>query len=318
MGYALQTGANQSKDLPWVNVNVIEATFSEAVNVSQSSLVLTGASQSGYSTPSVTGFSSLGGNTYAWTLSTSLTKNRLEISFLSTGAHAVTDSRGAGLSGNWTNGTTTFATGSGDGLAGTASGPNSGVTSDFNFLFNALPGDAARNGVSVNSTDYLDVKNKVNQNTSSANYTPYYDVAGSGSINSTSYLDVKNRVGQSQAASSNAPAPQDSGVGGLTTSGDDADLSGAMLAVQEGSTGQTGGGAAPAASNQTSGGTTSTSSSSTGSSSSFLDRQPGFGHRRHRRGSHRLRPGRSVRLGRNFEARFGFCENCVKFEFCVS
>ena len=41
LGYALQTGANQSKDLPWLNVNVIEATFSEAVNVSQSSLVLT-------------------------------------------------------------------------------------------------------------------------------------------------------------------------------------------------------------------------------------------------------------------------------------
>ncbi len=55
LGYALQTGANQSKDLPWINVNVIEATFSEAVNVSESSLVLTGASQSGYSTPSVTG-----------------------------------------------------------------------------------------------------------------------------------------------------------------------------------------------------------------------------------------------------------------------
>ncbi len=35
LGYALQTGANQSKDLPWINVNVIEATFSEAVNVSQ-------------------------------------------------------------------------------------------------------------------------------------------------------------------------------------------------------------------------------------------------------------------------------------------
>ncbi len=78
LGYALQTGANQSLDLPWVNVNVIEATFSQQVNVSQSSLILTGGTQSGYSTPSVTGFSSLGGNTYAWTLSSSLTANRLE------------------------------------------------------------------------------------------------------------------------------------------------------------------------------------------------------------------------------------------------
>ena len=158
----------------------------------------------------------------------------------------------------------------------------------------------------------------MNENTASTNYTPYYDVLGIGSINSTSYLDVKNRVGQSQTASSNAPGPQDSGVGGLTTTGDDADLTGAMLAVQEGSTGQTGGGAAPAASNQTSGGTTSTSSSSTRQFVEFLDGQPGFGHRRHRRGSHRLRPGRFVRIGRDFEAGFGFCENCVKFEFCVS
>ena len=270
LGYALQTGANQSKDLPWLNINVIEATFSEQVNVSQSSLVLSGFSSTAYTYPSVTGFSSLGGNTYAWTLSTSLTKNRLEISFLSTGAHAVTDvngvdGSGAGLSGNWSNGTSSFP--SGNGLAGTTSGPNTPTSSDFNFLFNALPGDSARNGTIVNSTDYIDVKNKVNNTTASSNYTPYYDVLGVGAINSTSYIDVKNRVNNSQTPSSNAPGPQDSGVGGLTTTGDDADLTGAMLAVQEGSTGQTGGGAAPAASNQTSGGTSSTSSS-TGSSSS--------------------------------------------------
>ena len=269
LGYALQTGTNQSKDLPWLNINVIEATFSEAVNVSQSSLLLTGGTQSGYSTPSVTGFSSLGANTYAWTLSTALTRNRLEISFLSTGANAVTDTRGAGLSGNWTNGTSTFSPGSGDGLAGTASGPNSGVTSDFNFLFNALPGDSLRNGASVNSTDYLDVRGKVGNSTASTAYSPYYDVLGTGSINSTSYLDVRSRVGNSQTASLNAPGPQDSAVGGLTTSGDDADLSGAMLAVEEGSTSQTGGAATQTLSNQTAGGTTSSpaSGSSSGTSS---------------------------------------------------
>jgi hypothetical protein len=269
LGYALQTGANQSKDLPWLNVTVIEATFSEQVNVSESSLLLNGYTLSGYSVPSVTGFSSLGGNTYAWTLSTSLSKNRLEISFLSTGGNAVTDvngvdGSGAGLSGNWTNGTSSFP--SGDGLAGTTSGPNTPTSSDFNFLFNALPGDAARNGGTVNTTDYLDVRAKVNNTTASSNYTPYYDVLGTGTINTTSYLDVRARTNQAQTASSNAPGPQDSGVGGLTTTGDDADLTGAFLAVQEGSTSQTGGGAAAAASNQTSGGGT-TSSGSSGSSS---------------------------------------------------
>ena len=145
-----------------------------------------------------------------------------------------------------------------------------------------MPGDAARNGTIVNSTDYIDVKAKVNQTTASSNYTPYYDVLGAGAINSTSYLDVKNRVNQSQTPSSTAPGPQDAGVGGLTTSGDDADLTGAMLAVQEGTTTSTGMLPAPAVSNQTSaGGATSSSGSGTGSaggsdsSAPFLvERQP--------------------------------------------
>ena len=90
LGFALQTGSLQSKTLPWVNVNVIEATFNEApTGISISSLVLSGGT--GGSTPTVTGFSQLSSTTYAWTLSTSLTKNRLEISFLNSG---LTDSRG--------------------------------------------------------------------------------------------------------------------------------------------------------------------------------------------------------------------------------
>ena len=119
---------------PWVNVNVIEATFNEAVNINQNSLILSGGT--GGATPSVTGFSQFGTSTYAWTLSTALTANRSEISFRATGANAVTDASGAGLSGNWTSGTSNFP--SGNGLAGTSS------SSDFNFLFNALPGEAAR------------------------------------------------------------------------------------------------------------------------------------------------------------------------------
>ena len=258
LGYALQTGSGQSQVLPWVNLNVIEAQFSVAVNVTQSSLMLSGGT--GGSTPSVTGFSSLGNNTYAWTLSSSLTNNRYEISFMSSGSRVVTDANGAGISGNWTNGSSTFP--SGNGLAG------SGMSSDFNFLFNVLPGDAARNGSSVNASDYLDVKAMVNQNTSGSNYTPYFDVLGSGAINASDYLDVQARVNQAQPPSSMAPSPRHSGVGSPATTDADADLSGAMLAVQEGSTSQTGGAAAPAASSQTSGGNSSSSSSGVGGSNS--------------------------------------------------
>ena len=168
----------------------------------------------------------------------------------------------AHLSGNWTNGTSTFP--SGNGLAGTGtSGPSS--TSDFNFLFNSLPGDAVRGGSIVNSTDYLDVRAKNNTSYTSTNYNPYYDVAGAGIINSTDYLDVRAR--NNNSLPSNAPGPQTSGVGSLG-SDDAADVGGAMLAVQEGSTSQTGATPATAGSNQTSGGSSSGSSTSGSSTSS--------------------------------------------------
>jgi len=258
LGFALQTGANQTADLPWVNVNVIEATFNEQpTGIGISSLILSGGT--GGSTPTVTGFSQLSSTTYAWTLSTVLTKNRLEVSFLNSG---LTDSRGAHLSGNWTNGTSTFP--SGNGLAGTGtSGPSS--TSDFNYLFNFLPGDVLRTSVPVSSTMLSDVKGKQSGAASSSNYSPYYDVTGAGIINSADLSDVKAR--QNNSLPANAPTPQTSGVGSLG-SDDAADVGGAMLAVQEGSTSQTGATPATAGSNQTSGGSSSGSSTSGSSTSS--------------------------------------------------
>ena len=80
-------------------------------------------------------------------------------------------------------------------------------TSDFNFLFNSLPGDALRGGTVVNSTDYLDVRAKNNTTSSSTNYNPYYDVTGAGIINSTDYLDVRAR--NNNTLPSNAPWPAD-------------------------------------------------------------------------------------------------------------
>ena len=91
----------------------------------------------------------------------------------------------------------------------------------------------------VTSTDYLDVRSKLNATTSSSNYNPYYDVTGGGVITSTDYLDVRSRL--NNTLPTNAPGPQDSGVGSLG-SADDADLGGVMLAVVEGSTSQTGSG----------------------------------------------------------------------------
>ena len=91
-----------------------------------------------------------------------MSDNRYEISFASTGTGAVTDANGAGISGNWTNGSSTFP--SGNGLAG------SGASSDFNFLFNALPGNATRSGAVIGSSDYVGTSAKLNDAMSNANY----------------------------------------------------------------------------------------------------------------------------------------------------
>ncbi len=228
LGYALQTGTAQKTDLPWTTMNTIEATFSGAVNVSVSSLILSGGT--GGSTPTVTGFTSLGNNTYSWTLSsgTFLTNNRYEISFKASGAGAVTDTRGAGIDGEWTNGTSTFSTGDGNGLAG----------GNFNFLFNAVPGDADQTSL-VNANDVSKVRLKLGLSTSSTAYIPYYDVDGNGLLNANDSNAVRGKLGNALPA--NAPAPQTAQVGGLQTDGG---LTGLALGVQEGSTSSTGTGTA--------------------------------------------------------------------------
>jgi alpha-L-arabinofuranosidase len=215
LGYALQTGGDQSATLPWSNLDTIEATFSQAVNISRSSLVLSGGN--GGSTPAVTGFSSLGNNTYSWTLSEPLDDNRYEVSFLATGGGAVTDARGAGLDGEWNTGTTTFAAGSGNHLSG----------GDFNFLFNVLPGDADQSGL-VNAADYNQVRQDLGAVAGSGGDVFYEDVDGSGLINADDYNSVRSLLGL--VLPNPVPAPQVNQVVGLVTT----DLTAVALAVQEG------------------------------------------------------------------------------------
>ncbi len=124
--------------MPWGNVNQIQVTFSEAVNVSQASLTLTGVVGGTYA------FSNFSYNpttlTATWTLANPIGADRLNIVVHATGAGAVTDTSGDALDGEWTNGVSTYP--SGDGTAG----------GDFNFAFNVLPGDANQDGI-VNSQD---------------------------------------------------------------------------------------------------------------------------------------------------------------------
>ncbi len=214
-GYALQTGANQLTTLPWTNINQIDVQFSGPVQgIAQGSLELNGGSSG--STPTVTGFTSLGNNTYQWTLSGPLTNNKYAIGVASTGSSfgpAVVDSNGAGISGTFTTGNSSFP--SGNGLAG----------STFDFFFNVLPGDVDRSA-NDNPTDINDVRLLASgTRTTSSSYNPYYDVLGAGIINVTTLNTVRPLTGRLDAAT--PMAPSDSQVGGTTG------IVGLELGVQE-------------------------------------------------------------------------------------
>ena len=146
-------------------------------------------------------------------MSGSLTNNHYEISLLS---GSVTDSRGAGLDGEWTTGTSTFP--SGNGLAG----------GNFDFYIDVLPGNAARMAPSTPPSSN-DVKAEVNVRSTQAGYSPYYDLSGGGTINAASSNDVKANINARLSTSSTPPA--------LTTAGGSgsggADLTELGLGLQE-------------------------------------------------------------------------------------
>ena len=90
---------------------------------------------------SITGFSyNSVTHTGTWTVAGSIGTDRLHIDLKSSGASAVTDAVGTDLDGEWTDGSKSYPSGN-----GTAGG-------DFNFHFNALPGDVTQSGT-VNGLD---------------------------------------------------------------------------------------------------------------------------------------------------------------------
>ena len=88
-------------------------------------------------------------------------------SFGTPGSTQVTDANGAGISGTFTTSSSSFP--SGNGLAG----------STFDFFFNVLPGDGNQEGT-VNSADAAAPKAMLNDTTTAAGYSPYFDYYGAG------------------------------------------------------------------------------------------------------------------------------------------
>jgi hypothetical protein len=202
LGYALKTGVNQTTDLPWVNLNTITISFSGQVsNIGLGSLMLVGGTGSGsVAAPTATGFVSDGNNTYSWTFPSNLGNNKYVFAIATTGSSfgtgttQVTDASGAGISGTFTTGSSTFP--SGNGLAG----------STFDFAFSVLPADGTQGGT-VNSADAAGAKARLNDNTTNANYNPYIDYYGDGLINSASAAVAAANLNKNQTSITAPAAP---------------------------------------------------------------------------------------------------------------
>jgi hypothetical protein len=178
-GYAVPTGAAQLTDLPWINLNQVSITFNEAVNVAQGDLSVSGVSQPSYA---IGGFSYNAATfTATWTFAAPLGDDRLQLDLAATGANAVTSTSGIALDGTWNNGVSAFP--SGAGAPGT----------DFKYDLNVLPGDAVQTGGPVNVLELVKVRNAQTAMPGDAQYSPFYDLDGSGSITVLDVIDVRNR-----------------------------------------------------------------------------------------------------------------------------
>ena len=203
VGYALRTGASQTTTLPFSNINTISVSFSGSVsNIGLGSLKLVGGTGGGAAAaPSATGFTSDGSNTYTWSLSGNLGNNKYIFAIATIGTTSfgtsgtkVTDANGAGISGTFTTGSSSFP--SGNGLAG----------STFDFSFNVLPGDGNQNAT-VNSLDSAGAKALNNDHETTAGYSPYFDYLGAGIINSNDPAISTAAVNTKQSGITGPTAP---------------------------------------------------------------------------------------------------------------
>ena len=175
-GLGLSVGATQLRTLAWTNINQVSIRFSEDVAVAQGDLSFWGVT-----TPSVT----VSGFSYdsvlhlaTWTLqSAGLGRDKWLIEV----ADTVADTAGNALDGDWMTEVSTFAAGSGNGVAG----------GRFLFRFNVLPGDIDGNNL-VQSSDLINVRNGQFKTTTTAGYNYRLDLNANGSVQSNDLITTRN------------------------------------------------------------------------------------------------------------------------------
>jgi len=200
LGQPLTDGSGQlaaAAALTWTNVNVVSLRFNEAVSApAATSLVIRGVTGSGVGVQSVITSSAVavldGGTVVQWTLPQSLRSGKYEMTIADNAIRTVAGSRA--LDGEWTTGSTTFGSGSGNGTAGGA----------FVYRFSVLAGDINASGT-VAADDQTTTQAGQGQPFSAANYR--LNVNGDTGINAVDTSLVSLEKGKTTLSSLGAFVP---------------------------------------------------------------------------------------------------------------
>ena len=164
MGYRIPNGNDQSKPLPWTNLDQLLVTFDEEVTIDESDVSMAGVFGGPYSFPEGSVSFDDTTNTATITLPPNLTRDSLTLTI----ADTVTDLNGNALDGEWVNQQVHGRSGDGQ--------PHS----DFVFTFNVLPGDVTQDAFVTGSDISYPRENRFAFLGLSDNYDMMADLDGDG------------------------------------------------------------------------------------------------------------------------------------------
>jgi len=175
-GYAVPVGAAAQLDpLPWVNIDKVEITFSEEMDVSATDITVRGVAVPLYVADAFAYDGEL--HQVTLTFAAPLEADRLLIEV----ADGASSAEGTALDGEWSDGLSEYP--SGDGVAG----------GDFRFTINVLPGDVDGTG-ETRSSDVIKLRRKTNTQMGDPGYSIFHDVDGDGQIRSSDVIKARRRT----------------------------------------------------------------------------------------------------------------------------
>jgi len=203
LGYKVPTRGQQTKPLPWANLDRVSVTFSDDVRVDAADLRVTGINVASYALDPAAFTYDAATHTATWTLAggSKFGTDRIlfDLDADGTAADGNDGVRAASadatfLDGDWIppvdelpNGWAGDVFPSGDGIPG----------QDFLYRVNVLPGDTVLPVGQVLAVDFSEVKKRFFRSTTdpgpfgSATYTVFYDINGDGTILADDFSEVK-------------------------------------------------------------------------------------------------------------------------------